>query len=175
MAKLRKMLGDANDPLAVSLRERIETQSKETLIRWAVGYVTEHYKPILQAADAWDVRLEKAVAANRDYLEGHLTQKEAKAFLGAAAEAARGWEGDPAAQAAAKAVAVACSVMRTPTNALGFCFYGAAAYAYQAAGTSESSDRYEELARSEFERLLASLEAISVEGEENPVRVNWNC
>lgn len=42
MAKLRKMLGDINDPSVVELMQVMETQSKTTLARWAIDYVKEH-------------------------------------------------------------------------------------------------------------------------------------
>ena len=38
MAALRKMLGDMNSNAATALMRLIETQSKETLTRWAAAY-----------------------------------------------------------------------------------------------------------------------------------------
>ena len=38
MAALRKMLGDMNGNAATSLMRLIETQSRETLTRWAAAY-----------------------------------------------------------------------------------------------------------------------------------------
>ena len=65
--------------------------------------------------------------------------------------------------------------MQTPTNALGFTFYGAAAAAYDQAGTEESPEIYDALAEKELAAILASLQSAAVENEPNPVKVDWNC
>ena len=48
MAKLRKMLGDINQPEIVRLMRMIETQSKETLAKWAVDCAEERYLDIYE-------------------------------------------------------------------------------------------------------------------------------
>ena len=48
MAKLRKMLGDVNQPEIVRLMRMIETQSKETLAKWAVDCAEERYLDIYE-------------------------------------------------------------------------------------------------------------------------------
>ena len=65
---------------------------------------------------------------------------------------------EPAAQAAARAIVTACGVLQTPANALGFCFYGAAAAAYHELGLERSAADDDSRARVEFERLLQALE-----------------
>ncbi len=77
-------------------------------------------------------------------------------------------------QAAARATATACAVIQTPTNALGYLFYGAAAAAYSKAGTEDAS-RWDNLARAELEQALEELRAVSVPDEPNPAKINWNC
>ena len=77
-------------------------------------------------------------------------------------------------QAAARATATACAVIQTPTNALGYLFYGAAAAAYSKAGTEDAS-RWDDLARAELEQALEELRAVSVPDEPNPAKINWNC
>lgn len=57
-----------------------------------------------------------------------------------------------------RAIVTACGVLQTPTNALGFCFYGAAAAAYHELGLERSAADYDSRARVEFERLLQALE-----------------
>ena len=54
MAKLRKMLGKADDAEIVTLMRQIETQSKTTLARWAADCAKNWYLPIAQAADPTD-------------------------------------------------------------------------------------------------------------------------
>ena len=66
-------------------------------------------------------------------------------------------------------------MIQTPTNALGFAFYGAAAAAYDEAGLSGDSAEYERLADMEFDRIIASLRHAAVDDEPNPVKVRWNC
>ena len=48
MAALRKMLGDMNGNAATSLMRLIETQSRETLTRWAAAYAKEQYLPLIK-------------------------------------------------------------------------------------------------------------------------------
>ena len=76
---------------------------------------------------------------------------------------------------AARALSVACAVIQTPTNALGFSFYSAAASAYHQAGLTETAQTYDRLADAEFENILASLQAAAVPDEPNPVKIDWNC
>lgn len=125
MAKLRKMLGKADDVELVTLMRQIETQSKTTLARWAADCAKNWYLPI--------------------------------------------------AQAAARAIVTACGVLQTPTNALGFCFYGAAAAAYHELGLKRSAADYGRCARVELQRLSQALEQVMVPDEADPVQVDWNC
>lgn len=111
MAKLRKMLGKADDVEIVTLMRQIETQGKTTLARWA----------------------------------------------------------------AARAIVTACGVLQTPTNALGFCFYGAAAATYHELGLERSAADYDSRACVEFERLSQALEQVMVPDEADPVQVDWDC
>ncbi|MDV4151970.1 hypothetical protein R0131_14170 [Clostridium sp. AL.422] len=46
MAKLRKMLGKADSPYIISLMKLIDTQSKNTIVRWCNEYAREHILPI---------------------------------------------------------------------------------------------------------------------------------
>ena len=82
---------------------------------------------------------------------------------------------DPISEAAARAVAVACASVRTPTNTLGFLFYGAAAAAYDQLGLAQKQDSYDQAATQELAMALQSLQERAVEHEENPVKIDWNC
>lgn len=42
MAKVRKMLGKADSPYIVSLMRLIETQSKNTIVKWCNKYAPLH-------------------------------------------------------------------------------------------------------------------------------------
>ena len=165
MAKLRKMLGDPTGPRAKALMALIDTQSASTLGRWAAAYAEERYLPILsrrRSGQPVDDRFAAAIKQAIACADGNATLKDTKPALRAAL-------------AAARAISTACGVIQTPTNALGFAFYGAAAAAYDEAGLSADSAEYERLADMEFDRIIASLRHAAVENEPHPVKVRWNC
>ena len=169
MAKLRKTLGGIDWPVCEALMRQIETQSTVTLSRWAVDHAAREYLPLCGESPA----LKAAVEGCRKHLSGQLSLKELKPLLREASAAARNTEG-AVEQAAARATATACAVIQTPTNALGYLFYGAAAAAYSKAGTEDAS-RWDDLARAELEQALEELRAVSVPDEPNPAKINWNC
>lgn len=169
MPRLRKMLGDARHPTVLSLMRLMETQSHETLVHWATACVRERYLPLSE-----DARLSAALAAAEGWLEGELSLKAAQAPLREARQAA-GAEADPVRQAAARAIATACAAIRTPTSALGFVFYGAAAAAYRQAGLDASKEVYDALADAELEALLFALQETAVADEPCPVPLDWSC
>ena len=179
MAKLRKMLGKVDEPAVQSLMEIIETQSKETLAAWAVGYVKTHTLAIYEKEFPQDNRLRKAVEAVESCLRGEQKFKDVKPVIKEAADAAKEAGDHPVAQAvaqaAARSVSVACNVLGTPTNALGFTFYTAAAIVYDREGTEEKSDIYDTMATKELEKMLISLKEAAVPDESKPVKVNWRC
>lgn len=175
MAKLRKMLGDVNSKECIALMRLIETQSKATLAQWAVGYVKKNYLGIYEAECPGDLRMSEAIAACEEYLAGSKKIGEVKPILKEAVQAARDLEDNPTAQAAARAISTACGTVQTPTNALGFIFYGAAVMAYNQAGLNEEKEVYDRLADAEFKKVLGTLEQAAVADEPNPVKVKWNC
>ena len=167
---LRKMLGSAEHPSIVRMMKVIETQSKSTLADFAINYVAVHYLPIA----AGDARLTAAVEGVNGHLRGEIKLKDLKVLLKDARTASQE-EADTVRQAAKRAIAVAAAVITTPTNALGFAFYGAAAHAYHTAGTQASREAHDMLADEELARILAALEATAVENEPDPVKISWNC
>ena len=171
---LRKMLGSVDHPAIVRLMRLIETQSKPTLTRFASEYVAAHYLPITDELIPGDPRLRAAVEAVRAHLDG-APLAAVKASVKDARTAAQALGKEPVAQAAARAIATACAVAATPTNALGFAFYGAAAFAYHTAGTAADPGVHDDLATQELERICAALEAVSIPDETNPVKVDWGC
>ena len=166
MVKLRKTLGGIDWPVCEALMRQIETQSTVTLSRWAVDHAAREYLLLCGEAPA-------LTEGCRNHLTGQLSLKELKPLLQEASAAARETEG-AVEQAATQATAAACAVTQTPTNALGYLFYGAAAAAYSKAGTEDAS-RWGDLARAELEQALEELRAVSVPDEPNPAKINWNC
>lgn len=179
MAKLRKMLGSLDDPSVAALMRLIETQSRETLAKWAADYTETHYLPVYEKAFPEEDGLRETLAACKKCAAGEIKLTKLKPLVKAARETAsslaKSTGVSPAVLAAARAVATACAVMQTPTNALGFTFYGAAAAAYDQAGTEERPEIYDALAEKELAAILASLQDAAVENEPNPVKVDWNC
>ncbi|MDR2374150.1 MAG: hypothetical protein LBD77_08695 [Bifidobacteriaceae bacterium] len=172
---LRKTLGSVESPHIVAIMRLVETQSKATVAAWAVTYAEEHYLPLYDAVCPGDARPAAALAAARRWLAGEAKLPEAKRDILGCHEAARQADGDPVAQAAARAVAQGASAIHTPTHALGLAFYGAAAVAYATLGIQETDGAYDAIAAQEGARLVASLQAVAVPNEPNPTRVNWNC
>lgn len=170
MAKLRKTLGSPTEPAVVALMEGMEGKSKETLTTWAMTYVTEKYLPLVAETPLFSELLEKT----KDCMTGNLPLKDWKALLAEARKASAA-EKEPVREAAARAIVTACGTWQTPTNALGFCFYGAAAMAYHQAGTAETKETYDMLATKELEQILASLKQVKTAPDEQAAKLQWNC
>lgn len=170
MAKLRKTLGSPTEPAVVALMESMEGKSKETLTTWAMAYVTEKYLPLVAETPLFAELLEKT----KDCMTGNLPLKDWKALLAEARKASAA-EKEPVREAAARAIVTACGTWQTPTNALGFCFYGAAAMAYHQAGTAETKETYDMLATKELEQILASLKQVKTALDEQAAKLQWNC
>ena len=145
MAKLRKTLGSPTEPAVVALMEGMEGKSKETLTTWAM-----------------------------DCMAGSLPMKEWKGLLSDARKVSAA-EKEPVREAAARAIITACGTWQTPTNALGFCFYGVAAMAYYQVGTAETKEIYDMLATKELEQILASLKQVKTSPDEQAAKLQWNC
>ena len=174
--KLRKMLGDLNEPCVQSLMRLIETQSKATLARWCLDYAGAQMLPIYAKDYPGDGRPEAAMNAARLWLAGEIKLPQAKGvILNECHAAAREAEDFPAAQAAARACGQAASVIHTPTHSLGLYFYGAAAKAYDQLGTQARTEEYNAFAIEECIRMEDALRAIAVENEPKPAKINWNC
>lgn len=179
--KLRKMLGDIQSEECISMMRQIETQSKRTLASWAISYARENYLEIYEAACGKN-DFNKILSACETYLaedtSPELKEKkklaDLKPLLKEAIQIARDAD-DPIAQAAARALSTACATVQTPTNTLGFLFYGSAAAAYHEAGLSETPAVYDALASKEFKKALDSLKKGSVPEEPKPAKIKWGC
>ena len=175
MAKLRKMIGKADSPYIVSLMKVIETQSKNTIVKWCNEYAREHILPIYEKDYPEDERLKIALNACNEWLEGNMKLVEAKKIIKEAQVAAREAEGNPAAQAAARAIGATTATINTVTSSLGLAFYGAAAIAYSSVGVKESDEVYDEIAARECKKMEDALREVAIIDEPNPAKINWNC
>ena len=174
--KLRKMLGDVNSPSAVALRELIDTQSKETIRMWCLGYAEDKILPIFERHCPGDNRPRNAVNAAHDYLDGKVKFPVVNnLILNECHAAARELDSNPTAQAAARAVGQGSAVVHTLTHSLGLFFYAAAAVAYDRVGLDATDEVYSEIAEEVCLDYTAALRAIAVEGEPSPAKLKWNC
>lgn len=175
MTKVRKMLGTADSPYIVSLMKLIETQSKNTIVKWCNEYAREHILPIYEKDYPQDYRLKAALNATNEWLEGNMKLVDAKKIIKEVHVAAREAEGNPAAQAAARAVGATTATINTVTSSLGLAFYGAAAIAYSSVGVNEKMEVYDEIATRECVKMEEALRKISIIDEPNPAKINWYC
>jgi len=174
--KLRKLLGDVNSPSAIALRMLIDTQSKDTIQKWCLGYAEEKILPIFEKHCPGDERPRNAVNSAQDYLSGKVKFPVVKnIILNECHAAARELDDNPVAQAAARAVGQGSAVVHTLTHSLGLFFYSAAAVAYDRVGFDASNEVYSEIAEEVCLDYTAALRAIAVEDEPNPAKLKWNC
>ena len=59
--KLRKTLGDVNAPSVIALRNLIDTQNKDTIRAWCLGYAENKILPIFEKHCPGDERPRNAV------------------------------------------------------------------------------------------------------------------
>ncbi|WP_291649726.1 putative immunity protein [Clostridium sp.] len=175
MSKVRKMLGKADSPYIVSLMRLIETQSKNTIVKWCNDYAREHVLPIYEKDYPEDSRLKNSLNAVNEYLEGNIKLTEAKKVIKEVQVAAREAEGNHAAQAAARAIGATTTTINTITSSLGLAFYGAAAIAYSSIGVNANSDVYDEIASIECKNMEDALRKVAIIDEPNPAKINWYC
>ncbi|MGL5316223.1 MAG: putative immunity protein [Peptostreptococcaceae bacterium] len=175
MAKVRKLLGKVDSPYIVALMGLIETQSKETIVRWCVNYAQSEILPIYIKDFPDDNRLDEAIIAANCWLNKEMKLADVKKKISAGQAAAKEAEGLHATQAAARAVAQSCATITTPTSSLALAFYGSAAVAYDRVGVSESNEVYDEIAKEVCEKMYNSLKVVAVSDEPKPAKINWNC
>ncbi|MGI6772042.1 MAG: putative immunity protein [Acutalibacteraceae bacterium] len=175
MPKYRKMLCDLNAPYIKSLMGLIETQSKATLINWAVDYSEKVMLPLYNKYYPDDERPLNALNAARLWLKGEIKLPEAKKAILQCHSAAREAEGNPVPQAAARAIGQSASTIHSATHCTGLAFYGTLAVAYEALGTNAPWAQIEQCAAEECGRMEAALRSIAVENEPNPAKINRHC
>lgn len=175
MPKARKMLSDWKASYIKSLMKLIETQSKVTLANWAVDYSEQVILPLWCKYNPNDPRPQNALDAARRWLSGAIKLPQAKAAILECHAAARGAEGNPVAQAAARAIGQSASTIHSAQHCIGLAFYGALAVAYERLGTDASWDEIQKCAAEECGRMEAALHAVAVENEPNPAKIDWKC
>ncbi len=173
MNKPRRMLGGLGAPCLQSLIRLAETQSKATLVAWCTSYAGEHLLPLFEKRFPDDCRPRLALEAAGAWSSGLIKLPRAKQAILACHAAAREAEGDPAAQAAARAVGQCASAIHSPRHAVGLALYGALAVAYDLHGLDTPWELLEHAASGEIGKMEAALRAVSVENEPNPARTVW--
>ncbi len=175
MPKVRKMLSDWKAPYIQSLMKLIETQSKATLAHWAVDYAERVLLPLWGKHYPDDFRPQNALNAAREWLSGTIKLPQAKAAILECHASAREAEGNPIAQAAARAIGQCASTIHSARHCIGLAFYGALAVAYDQLGTDVPWGQIEQCAAEECGRMEAALRAVAVENEPNPAKIDWKC
>jgi len=162
------------DPIE-GLMRLIETQSKETLMNWAVDYAEAHFLPIYTKQYPHDERPLLALEYARKWLKKEVKLPEAKKNILGCHNAAAEAEANPAAQAAARAIGQAASSIHSAMHSLGLALYGGLAVAYDQLGMDKPWSEHEAFALKECEKMLAALQCVAIENEPNPVKVKWFC
>ncbi len=175
MARARKMLSDWDAPYIQALVRLIETQSKPTLAHWAVDYAESVLLPLWSKHYPDDLRPQNALNAAREWLSGAIKLPQAKAVILECHAAAREAEGNPVAQAAARAIGQCASTIHSARHCIGLALYGALAVAYDTLGTKVPWEQLEQCAADECGRMLDALRAVSVDNEPNPAKIDWKC
>lgn len=175
MPKTRKMLSDWDAPYIQSLVKLIETQSKRTLANWAVDYAENIILPVWSKHFPTDIRPQESIDAAREWLTGSIKLPQAKKMILECHAAARDAEGNPAAQAAARAIGQSASTIHSARHCIGLALYGAIALAYDRIGSDAPWKEIEYEAAEECRRMEAALLAIAVENEPNPAKISWKC
>ena len=175
MTKMRKMLNDWDAPNIQSLVKLIETQSKTTLVNWAVNYAEHVILPLWLKHTPDDLRPLLALHAARDWSAGSIKLSQAKAIILDCHAAAREMNDKPAAQAAARAIGQSSSTIHSARHCIGLALYGALAIAYDTLGTDAEWTQLEHCAAGACEQMYHALLTVSIDNEPNPAKINWKC
>ncbi|MCR4436658.1 MAG: hypothetical protein QHH06_13095 [Clostridiales bacterium] len=175
MPKARKMLSDWDALYLQALVKLIETQSKATLVNWAVDYAERVILPLWSKYYPDDLRPQNALNAARKWLSGKIKLPQAKAAILDCHAAAREADGNPVAQAAARAIGQSASTIHSARHCIGLPLYGAIAVAYDTLGIKVPWAQMEECAADECGRMLDALRDVAVENEPNPAKIDWKC
>lgn len=173
MQRLKKTIGNFDYPEIRSLARLAETQSKRTLCFWSINYAEACLLPVYELAFPNDARPRNALVNARGWLEGRVKFADAKDTNNGAHNAATEADGNPAAQAAARAIAHASLTIHVSAHCMGITFYGAAALAYSQLGLNATQEEYLVVAKQAWSEMEAALRNIAVENEPDPAKLNW--
>lgn len=173
MPKVRKVLKNLDALYMQSLIQLAGTQSKATLANWAVDYCERVMLPIWYKYYPDDMRPLNALIAAREWLKGAIKLPRAKTAILECHSAAREAKGNPAAQAAARAIGQSASTIHSARHCMGLPIYGALAVAYNRLGTDIIWDQLENRVAEECGRMLEALHAVAAENEPNPAKIIW--
>jgi hypothetical protein len=174
--KLRKTFGDVNAPSTAALMRLVETQSKKTVANWTLDYAEQKILPLFEKHCPNDERPAHAIIAAREWLDGKVKLPYVKnIILNECHAAARELDGNPVAQATARAIGQSAGSIHAAPHSLGLYFYAAAAVAYDRLGLGAGEAEYEAVAEEVCTDYTAALRAVAVENEPNPAQCKWYC
>jgi len=173
--KYRKMLTEWEASYIQTIVVIVETQSKVTLANWCIDYAHTKLLPIYENAYYDDMRPHNALVAAKEWLAGNIKLPQAKVEIVRCHAAARDAEGNPAAQAAARAIGQCASTIHSAGHCMGLPLYGALAVAYDFAGPDADWMLIEQFAIEECGNMEAALRAVAVENEPSPAKFTWKC
>jgi len=173
MPKTRKMLSNLDAPYIQSAVKLIETQSKKTLVNWAVDYSEQVLLPLWNQYYPDDARPKNAITDARRWLAGAIKLPQAKKTILECHTAARESHANPVAQAAARAIGQSASTIHSARHCIGLLLYGAVAVMVDTLGVYASWEQLEQCAAMECGRMTDALRAVAVEKEQNPAKINW--
>ena len=174
MRKLRKTIGNFDCPEILSIARLAETQSKRTLCLWSIPYAEENLLPIYERTFPDDLRPRNALKNAIGWLEGRVKFTDAKDTNNGAHNAATEAEGNPAAQAAARAIAHASLTIHVSAHCMGIAFYGAAAIAYDRLGLEATQEEYLLIAKQAWSKMEADLRNVAIDNGPEPAKINWD-
>lgn len=167
------MINDCDVSYIQSIVRLAATQSKKTLVYWAIDYSRKIMLPIWTKYYPNDLRPQEALNAAYDWIYGKIKLPEAKIAIRKCHAAAREAASNPCAMAAARAVGQSASGIHSPRHCIGLALYGALAVSYDKLGTNAAWEQLEQYAAIECGHMLEALEAVAVENEEYPAKINW--
>ena len=178
--KARRMLSFTSSPACEEILRIIPTRSISALSCWAIHYSMDQCLGIFDAhTTSTDGGLRHALDTSVDLCLGYAEAMSSSVTIrrGAVGPALKNVsklvcaETDPTAQAAARAISIACASVRTPSSVFGFLFYLAAAKAYDAAGIGESVGFYDDFTSKVMAEALNSLKSETEPDPQNPCRI----
>lgn len=169
------MLSKWEEPPIQAIMKLMETQSKETIIRWALTYAENYMLPVWNHYFSEDKRPLAALNAAKSWQRGEIKLPEAKKAILSCYSAARDIENNPTAQAIARAIGQAASSIHVARHAIGLFFYGCLGIAYHKYGLDLPFEQIEQYAFEECYVLEQELKTIAVSNELNPVKIDWFC